>query len=494
MSHSGAHARFPAGFLWGAATSAYQIEGGTIADGRGPSIWDTFAARPGSVYGGDTGARAADHIHRHREDVALMADIGLQMYRFSVAWPRIQPLGHGPVNQRGLDFYRRLIDDLLARGIAPNLTLYHWDLPQALEDAGGWAARDTAYRFADFAELVYREFHDRVGWWSTINEPWCVALLGYAAGIHAPGTRDPRQAVRAIHHLLLAHGLAVARMRGVDPHPRQGIVLNLAPVRTSVIYPVTSVVKGVRLTDGYRNRVWLDPLLNGRYPEEMADLMERFGGLPVRPGDMDDISTPLDWLGINYYNDIVLVPDDVNDGGDVRVGPHPGVVGVREAEPSGDRTDMDWPITPDGLRTLLVSVTRDYPNVPPMMITENGAAYDDPIDRDGVIDDGRRIRYLDAHLEAVAAAIAEGADVRGYHVWSLLDNFEWAEGYRQRFGIVHVDFETQVRTPRRSASWYRDVIQRNGSRAAQPLVRAEPATGSDTHPEPQRIQALSARP
>ncbi len=258
---------------------------------------------------------------------------------------------------------------------------------------------------------------------------------------------------------------------------------------------MTSVVKGVRLTDGYRNRVWLDPLLNGRYPDEMADLMERFGGLPVRAGDMAAIGTPLDWLGINYYHDIILEPDDDVGGGDGRVDPHPGVVGVREAEPTGDRTDMDWPITPDGLRSLLVSVTRDYPNVPPMMITENGAAYDDPIDGDGVIDDERRIRYLDAHLAAVAAAIAEGADVRGYHVWSLLDNFEWAEGYRQRFGIVHVDFETQVRTPRRSASWYRDTIQAQRiDRQLEPIGSGERTAGSEPEPGPQRDRGDAQRP
>jgi beta-glucosidase len=465
MNDSGTSGRFPAGFLWGAATSAYQIEGGAAADGRGPSIWDSFSARPGAVRGGDTGAVAADHVHRYPDDVAMMAELGLRMYRFSTAWPRIQPAGTGPVNQQGLDFYRRLVDDLLARDIQPNLTLYHWDLPQPLQDAGGWAARETALRFADFAELVYREFHDRVDWWSTINEPWCVALLGYAAGIHAPGIQDPTQAIRAIHHVLLGHGLAVNRMRAIDPGPRHAIVLNLAPIRAVAGGSDAAMTEAVRLTDGYRNRVWLDPLFRGRYPEDMLAFVERYGGLPVEPGDMAAINTPIDWLGINYYNDTLLEPDDGTSAGDGRVLVHPGVVGVRDAAPPGDHTDLDWPITPDGLRELLVSIARDYPDAPPMMITENGAAYDDPMGPDGTIDDQRRIQYMAAHLDAVANAIAEGVDMRGYLTWSLLDNFEWAEGFRQRFGIIHVDYETQVRTPRRSAGWYRAVMERNGASA-----------------------------
>jgi beta-glucosidase len=451
---------FPPGFLWGAATSAYQIEGGLTVDGRGPSIWDTFSAQPGAVRGGDNGAVAADHLQRYRQDVALMANLRLKMYRFSVAWPRVQPDGRGPANQKGLDFYRRLVDELLSHDIRPNLSLYHWDLPQALQDAGGWSARETAYRFADYADLVYRDLHDRVGWWSTINEPWCVALLGYAAGIHAPGIHDPRQAVRAIHHVLLGHGLAVRGMRGFDPDPRHAIVLNLAPIRSMAAHPDAAMRDATRLTDGYRNRVWLDPLFRGQYPIDMLGLAERFGGLPVEPGDMDVIATPLDWLGINYYNDTFLDADPAARG-DV----HPGVDGVREVIPGPERTDMDWPISPDGLRHLLISVGRDYPSVPPMIITENGAAYDDPIGTDGSIDDSRRIRYLGQHLRAIDQALAAGADVRGYLVWSLLDNFEWAEGYARRFGIVHVDYSTQLRIPRRSAAWYRAVIERNGPSA-----------------------------
>lgn len=451
---------FPDRFVWGAATSAYQIEGAVDADGRGPSIWDTFSQTPGKVVGGDTGAVAADHYHRYPEDVALMARLGMRAYRFSVAWPRIMPTGVGQAEQRGLDFYRRLVDELLAHGIEPYPTLYHWDLPQALQDAGGWPARDTALRFAEYAEVVYRALHDRVVWWSTINEPWCVALLGHAAGKHAPGEREPSRAIPAIHHVLLAHGLAVRAMRAIDPTPRQGIVLNLAPVRVESPEPDATVQADARHVDGYRNRVWLEPLLQGRYPADMVELADRFGGFGVQPGDLEAISTPIDWLGINYYNDIVLAAG----GGPVagRDGVHPGVDHVHEATPVGESTDMGWPITPDGMRQLLVSIGEDHPNAPPMIITENGAAYDDPILADGTIDDARRVDYLRRHLLAVSDAIAEGADVRGYLVWSLLDNFEWAEGYSKRFGIVHVDYESLVRTPRRSAHWYAEVIERNG--------------------------------
>ncbi len=458
MSHLDAR-RFPSGFFWGAATSAYQIEGAASADERGLSIWDTFCARPGAIRDGSSAAVAADHYHRSRDDVALMADLGLQMYRFSVAWPRIQADGRGPANQRGLDFYRRLVDDLLTHDITPNLTLYHWDLPQVLQDAGGWSERETAYRFADYAELVYRALHDRVDWWSTINEPWCVALLSHAAGIHAPGVRDPRQAVRAIHHTLLGHGLAVMRMRAIDPDPRHAIVLNIAPVRAVAGGSEEHLLEAVRITDGYRNRIWLDPLFRGRYPADMIDVTDRFGGLPVEPGDLATIGTPIDWLGVNYYNDTLLESDPGVDNVEL----HPGVVGIRDATSTGELTSLGWPITPDGLRELLVSITSTYPDAPPMIIAENGAAYDDGVGADGVIDDERRIRYLSAHIDAVADAISAGATIRGYLVWSLLDNFEWAEGFAQRFGLVHVDYGTQARTPRRSAHWYRALIRRNGA-------------------------------
>ncbi len=447
---------FPAGFVWGTATSAYQVEGAIDADGRGRSIWDTFAATPGAVVAGDTGAVAADHYHRYTEDVRLMAELGMRMYRFSVAWPRIQPTGSGRVNEAGLDFYRRLVDELLDAGITPNLSLYHWDLPQALQDAGGWPARDTALRFADYATIVYEALHDRVAWWGTMNEPWCVALLGHASGIHAPGVKDPVAAIRTIHHVLLAHGLAIRAMRDIDSAPGLGIVLNPAPVRAASPDPDPVVERGVRLIDGYRNRVWMDPLFEGRYPADIAELAaERFGGFPVVDGDLELISSPIDWLGINYYNDSFVA---AHPGPDVT---NPGVEGVAEVAIGTQRTDSGWSITPSGLRDLLVSIGRDHPDAPPMLVTENGAAYDDPLTSDGSIDDARRIDYLEQHLLAVSDAIADGADVRGYLVWSLLDNFEWAEGYAKRFGIVHVDFRTLRRTPRRSARWYRDVIARN---------------------------------
>jgi beta-glucosidase len=448
---------FPDGFVWGAVTSAYQIEGAVDVGGRGPSIWDTLCRVPGAIRGGDTGDVAADHYRRYREDVALMRDLGVGAYRFSVAWPRIQPAGTGGVNEAGLDFYRRLVDELLGAGIAPVVTLYHWDLPQALEDAGGWPARDTAFRFADYAAIVFEALHDRVARWATLNEPWCSSLLGYAAGVHAPGRRDPNLATRAIHHLLLAHGLAVAAMRAIDPGPEQGIVLNLAPAYATADDPGEAVREGVRRFDGLRNRVWTEPVLRARYPTDVSQDLDAFGGLPVEAGDLDVIAAPLDWLGINYYHDIVL-EDAPGEGLDHS----PGVVGVREQPPRGDVTDIGWPVTPDGLRALLVDLHRAYPDLPPVSITENGVAYDDPVGVDGRIVDGRRIRYLEAHLRAILAAIDVGVDVRGYYVWSLLDNFEWSWGYSMRFGIVHLDFETQRRTPRDSARWYRDVIARNG--------------------------------
>jgi beta-glucosidase len=447
---------FPPDFLWGAATASYQVEGAVAEDGRAPSIWDTFCRVPGAISNGDTGDVAADHYHRWREDVALMADLGLRMYRFSIAWPRILPSGRGPVNERGLDFYRRLVDELLARGIEPNITLYHWDLPQALQDEGGWPARVTAERFAEYAAVVYGALHDRVEWWSTINEPWCVSLLSYAAGKHAPGIRDPRAAIRSIHHVLLAHGLGVAALRAIDPRRKLGIVLNLVPIRSATPDPDAETRRQMALVDAYRNRVWTEPLFHGRYPSDLAATVGAFGGLPVESDDLAAIAAPIEWLGINYYNDAFLAPGPGRIAG--RPGVHPGAEHVHDAPPPGDRTDMGWPITPDGLRDLLVSIGRDHPTAPPLMIAENGAAYDDPIGPDGSIDDARRVHYLDLHVRSLRQAMLEGANVVGYLAWSLMDNFEWAEGYAKRFGIVHVDYATQQRTLRRSARWYRDLI------------------------------------
>jgi beta-glucosidase len=411
-------ATFPKRFVWGAATSSYQIEGAVDTDGRGPSIWDTLSRVPGAIRGGDTGDVAADHYHRYREDVALMRDLGLQAYRFSVAWPRVLPTGAGAVNEAGLDFYRRLVDELLAAGIAPVVTLYHWDLPQALEDVGGWPARETAHRFADYAAIVFEALRDRVDQWATLNEPWCSSLLGYAAGVHAPGKRDPRLATRAIHHLLLGHGLAVTAMRAIDPAPRQGIVLNLAPVYGSSPEPSAAVEDGVRRLDGLRNRAWTEPVLRARYPEDVVADLSAFGGLPVESGDLAIIAQPLDWLGVNYYHDLIL-----EDGPGAVIAHAPGTADVRDHPAGPGATDIGWPVTPDGLRRLLISLKRTYPDLPPVSITENGVAYDDPVGSDGRVADARRIAYLDAHLRAVLAAIEAGVDVRGYYVWSLLDNF-----------------------------------------------------------------------
>jgi beta-glucosidase len=449
--------RFPDDFAWGAATSAYQIEGAADSDGRGRSIWDTFCEVPGAVEGGHSGAVAADHYNRYADDIELMRSLGLQVYRFSVAWPRVVPDGTGAPNPAGLDFYRRQVDALLEAGIKPFLTLYHWDLPQALEDAGGWSSRDTAAHFADYAAIVYEALHDRVTNWSTLNEPWCSSLLGYAAGVHAPGVQDPDRATRAIHHLLLGHGRATAAMRAIDPSRAFGITLNLTPVRSVDEDPDAHALDGVRRVDGLRNRVWSEPILRGRYPDDVQSDLEAFGGLPVEEGDLELIGQPLDWLGVNYYNDELLTAAP-----GASIGSAPGVSDLTLADAGPESTDMDWPVTPDGLRSLLVGLAATYPDLPPVYITENGAAYDDPFEADGSIHDVRRIAYLDGHLRAIAAAIDAGVDVKGYFQWSLLDNFEWAEGYSKRFGIVHVDYQTQVRTPRDSALWYRDVIAANG--------------------------------
>ncbi len=447
---------FPQGFLWGAATSSYQIEGAVHEDGRGPSIWDTQCHATSLVRDGHSGDVAADHYHRWREDVALMATLGLTAYRFSVAWPRVQPSGSGAVNQAGLDFYSRLVDRLLDHDIVPLLTLYHWDLPQALEDVGGWPMRDTAARFADYVSIVFEALHDRVPLWATLNEPWCSSLLGYADPSHAPGRSDPVAATRAIHHLNLAHGLALQAMRSIDSGPQHGIVLNLTPIHVVGDDPDGAAADAARRYDALRNRVWTEPMLFGRYPQDAVADLQAWGGLPVEEGDLALIAQPLDWLGINYYNDEYL---RAQPGGTWAA--TPGMHDAVGFAPGDEHTDMGWPITPDGLRALLVGLKASYPDLPPIYITENGCAYDDPL-VDGVCHDLRRISYLDAHLRALQAAIDSGVDVRGYFEWSLLDNFEWSHGYHKRFGLVHVDYDTQVRTPRDSAWWYRDVIARNG--------------------------------
>ncbi len=453
------HGPFPAGFAWGVTTSAYQIEGAELAGGRGPSIWDTFSRRPGAIVNGDTGAVASGHYDRYRDDIALMAQLGIRAYRFSIAWPRIQPTGAGSPVQAGLDFYRRLFDGLAEAGIEPIPVLYHWDLPQALEDAGGWPVRETAHRFADYASIVARSLGTESVRWGTLNEPWCSAFLGYSSGIHAPGRREPEAAIAAVHHLLLGHGLAASAIRAEAPSARVGIALNLTNARAAAGAAGVRLEDGLRRIDGLHNRLFLDPLLRGAYPDDVVRDLDGIGRLPVRDGDLATIAAPLDWLGVNYYSDREFV---AVDGAPAVIGDvFPGVSGLGDA-PVTDPTDSGWPVTPSGLGDLLIRFDTAYADLPPVLITENGAAYDDPPAPDGSIDDRRRIGYLDAHVREVARALAAGVDIDGYFVWSLLDNFEWAEGYAKRFGLVHVDFASLERTPRASASWYRAVIERNG--------------------------------
>jgi beta-glucosidase len=429
---------FPVGFRFGVAMAAYQIEGAVDEDGRGPSIWDAFCRRPGAVAGGDTGDVACDHYHRWSEDLDLMASLGIESYRFSISWPRVQPDGRGALNRAGVDFYRRLCDGLRERGIEPVATLYHWDLPQARQAVGGWAVRDTAEHFAEYAALMAAELGDLVDAWITHNEPWVVAFLGHAEGVKAPGIRDWTTALRASHHLLLSHGWAVQALRGRGP---VGITLNLAPVRSD------DAGAAARM-DGYLNRWFLDPVLRGWYPEDMVDVYERrYGPLDVvRDGDLAAISEPIDFLGINYY-----FPQ--------RVRPEPSrqPLEISPVLPPPPTTAMGWEVDPDGLHELLVRVRRDYGNVP-IYITENGAAFEDGPVVNGTLEDPRRVDYLHAHLGALARAIADGVDVRRYFAWSMLDNFEWEHGYAKRFGLVYVDYATQRRVPKRSGLWYRDFI------------------------------------
>jgi beta-glucosidase len=445
----------PVSFRWGVAASAYQIEGAVAEDGRTPSIWDTFCRVPGAVANGENGDIACDHYHRMPSDVALMREIGVDTYRFSVAWPRVQPGGRGPANPVGLAFYDRLVDELLARDIDPWVTLYHWDLPQELEDAGGWPERDTAYRFADYAMLVFDQLGDRVRTWTTLNEPWCSAMLGYAYGQHAPGRRNFADSMRAVHHLLLGHGLTTQRLRAAAPKAIDlGITLNMSS--HTAASDSQADLDATRRADGFGTRIYLDPLVHGRYPADIvSDLAARGIELPVQDGDLEIISTPIDVLGVNYYFSSTISGVD-EQGRDRDEDGHP----VERAVPTGrPQTAMEWEIVPEGFTELLLRLSRDYPGLP-MWITENGAAFEDKPDETGFVRDEDRVAYFVSHIGAVAEARTQGADVRGYFAWSLIDNFEWAYGYDKRFGIVRVDYDTQVRTPKQSALWYRDTIRR----------------------------------
>jgi beta-glucosidase len=444
---------FPEGFLWGTATAAYQVEGAVDTDGRGPSVWDTFAHTPGRIENGHTGDVACEHYHRFRDDVELMSGLGLNAYRFSVGWSRVMPDGT-TVNARGLDFYDRLVDALLERGIAPALTLNHWDMPQALEDRGGWPSAATVDAFVDYAAAVGDRLADRVGLWITHNEPWVVSFNGYGNGTMAPGVSDWPAATQAAHHLLLAHGRAVRvlRERGAA---QVGISPCVIPHRAGGPGPEDAAA--ARRANAAIHGWYLDPIHRGEYPRELWERFAECGCTPeVRDGDMAEIAEPIDFLGINYYMTFAAVADEAGNG----------PVGYRELDGEGPTTDCGWPIDPDGLRATLVDITRAYgPRA--IYVTENGASFDDPAPHDGVVHDPGRVAYLRDHFAAARAAIDEGVPLRGYFVWTLLDNFEWVWGYNRRFGVVHVDRSTQRRTVKDSARFVERVARANAVPEAQ---------------------------
>jgi beta-glucosidase len=444
---------FPRDFVWGAATSAYQIEGATHEGGRGASIWDTFCATPGKIRNGDSGQVACDSYHRYPQDIVRMRQLGLDAYRFSIAWPRIFPEGRGRINEQGLDFYDRLVDELLAAGIRPLATLYHWDLPQALEDEGGWPERATAEAFAEYVEVVARRLGDRVGHWVTHNEPYCSSWLGYGLGLHAPGRAETAAAIAAAHHVLFSHGLAVDVLRRESRDAKVGIVLDSWPV-----YPASDDARNVAAAweaDGYRNRLFFDPVFRGRYPE---DVLERLDGAapPVLEGDLATIAAPIDFVGLNNYSRTIVEADE--DG-------RPRNLHADDAPV----TATGWEIYPDGLYEVLKRLHHEY-DVRSLYVTENGAAFADVRGEDGRIDDRDRIDYLSQYLGAVARAIADGVPVHGYFVWSLLDNFEWAQGYSKRFGLLYVDYTTLERIPKSSFYWYRDLIGAGRIPAPEPTL------------------------
>ncbi len=443
MTH---HLPFPPGFVWGAATASYQIEGAWQADGKGESIWDRFSHTPGKIEHGHTGDAACDHYHRWREDIGLMQALGLNAYRFSIAWPRILPAGRGSVNTAGLDYYDQLVDGLLAAGIQPYATLYHWDLPQALQELGGWTNRDVAHWFADYADLVSRRLGDRVQHWITHNEPWVVAFMGEWLGVHAPGNRDLRRALAAGHHLLVSHGLALEPLRAnAGPAGRLGITLNL-----TAAYPASDRSEdeaAAQRQDGFVNRWFLHPLYKGSYPE---DMLEIFKGQMIEPqaDDMALISRPFDFLGVNYYTRAVCKAA------------RDGLLQLDMVKQPGEHTEMGWEVYPEGLYDTLMQVQRDYAPAS-VYITENGAAFVDKLDGQGQVKDTRREAYLREHFVQAQRAIAAGAPLHGYFVWSLMDNFEWSYGYSKRFGLIYVDYATQARTIKQSGRWYSQVTRRN---------------------------------
>lgn len=447
----------PPDFRFGVSTAAYQIEGAVREDGRGVSVWDTFCAQPGMIRGGDTGDVAADHYHRYAEDIALMQQLGIDTYRFSIAWPRIQPTGSGEANAAGLDFYDRLVDELLAAGIEPAATLFHWDLPQALQDAGGWFDRETAYRFSEYAEVVGQRLSDRMAMWMTLNEPVVVTMFGHVLGTHAPGEQRGFDALAVAHHQLLGHGLAMAALRSTGAR-NIGIVNNHQPA-----IPRSEVQEdrdAAEVYDALANRLFADPVLLGKYPEGFAELVA--GDDPEQLAkDLQVINAPLDWYGINYYQpSVVGSPNSESpSGSDVLDGATmPAEFPFELGQVAADRaTGIGWAVVPSGLEELLTTYKQRYPGTP-FFVTESGCAYPDVVTADGKVHDPERIEYLREHIAAVARAAEAGVDVRGYFVWSLIDNFEWAEGYGPRFGLVHIDYDTQTRTPKDSFAWLRDEL------------------------------------
>ncbi len=440
---------FPEDFKWGAATASYQIEGAVNEDGRGPSIWDTFSHTPGKITDNSTGDVACDHYHRYREDVDLLECLGVKAYRFSIAWPRILPQGTGAVNQAGLDFYDRLLDALLAKGIEPFATLYHWDLPQVLQDQGGWPERSIVDKYVNYADIVSRRLGDRIHNWITHNEPWVASMTGYQMGVHAPGLKSWTQALGAAHHLLLSHGKAVPVIRANgDAKTRVGITLNLdSPDAAS---ESSEDQAAARRYDGYFNRWFLDPVFKGEYPADMLDLYHPVLPDVVQAGDLSQIAVPLDFLGVNYYSRSVIGAGNEN-----------ALLKTRRVKPQGEYTEMDWEVYPEGLYNLLTRLHREYgPHA--LYITENGAAFVDQVSPEGKVHDPRRLAYLEGHFAQAQCAIQEGVPLRGYFVWSLLDNFEWGFGFSKRFGLTYVDYQTQKRIVKQSGEWYAQVTRQNG--------------------------------
>jgi beta-glucosidase len=452
--------RFPPDFVWGVATSSFQIEGAAREDGKGESIWDRFCRVPGAIADASNGDIACDHYHRYEGDLDIIASLGLKAYRFSISWPRVQPLGHGAWNEKGLDFYERLIDGLLARGIRPHPTLNHWDLPQALQDQGGWPARDTVHRFVDYARKIQQRLGDRLATLTTHNEPWVMAVLGHEQGHFAPGIKNRKTAMQVAHHLLLSHGLALQAMRADGCRTPLGIVLNMSHLEPATDSPADAA--RVVLDEAMGRRWYADPIFKGSYPQEALDVLGA-DAPDVEAGDMAAIRTPIDYLGVNYYSRVVCSagePFDVKSSG-------------------LPLTEMGWEIYPRGLTELLLTLQREY-TLPPVYITENGGAFPDAM-QDGQVHDADRTHYLQTHIAAVADAMQQGVPMAGYMVWSLLDNFEWTSGYAKRFGIVHVDYATQQRTLKDSAHWYREFVAR-----CQALRTASKDAADMTLPEPAR--------